>query len=455
MNTLITVSLLGIAAMLSEVFRFKKFIQTIFVAALAGAIGLAAMDWGTSYSYFRFMVLFDDYALAFSILFLTITLIWLMMAQDYFSDENTRADHFALISFSLSGAIILASFSDLSMFFIGIEILSVSAYVLAGSNRSDIRSAEAALKYFIPGAFSTGFLLFGIALIYGATGSFNLSKISQWVIAHHGNLPLMVNAGVVFLMAGLLFKIAAMPFHNWAPDVYDGSPTPVTAYMSTIIKAASFAAFYRLFVSCFSIMADWWAPLLAIAAAITMIGGNITAVYQNNLKRMLAYSSIAHTGYLLLAVAAINQLSKPAMLFYLAAYSVASLGMFTLVNRMGNEQPLDKLKGFAQSNPFYAALITLFTLSMAGIPPLAGFFGKYYVFLSAIRSDLIWPVIVAVIASLIGVYYYFRIVYSMYSKPHASAPVVSLTGYDKSVIILTALITLLLGIAPAFLVGII
>lgn len=455
MNTLITVSLLGIAAMLSEVFRFKKFIQTIFIAALIGAIGLAVTDWGTSYSYFRFMVLFDDYALAFSILFLVITLIWLLMAQDYFSDENTRADHFALISFSLGGAIILSSFSDLTMFFIGIEILSVSAYVLAGSNRSDIRSAEAALKYFIPGAFATGFLLFGLALIYGATGSFNLSKISQWIIAHHGNLPLMVNTGVVLLMTGLLFKIAAMPFHNWAPDVYDGSPTPVTAYMSTIIKAASFAAFYRLFVSCFSVLTDWWSPLLAIAAAITMIGGNITAVYQNNLKRMLAYSSIAHTGYLLLAVAAINQLSKPAMLFYLAAYSVASLGMFTLVNRLGNEQQLDKLKGFAQAHPLYAGLITLLTLSMAGIPPLAGFFGKYYVFLSALRSDLIWPVVVAIIASLIGVYYYFRIVYSIYSKPSASAHVVSLTGVDKSAIIITALLTLLLGIAPALMVGII
>ncbi len=455
MNTLITVSLLGIAAMLSEVFRFKKFVQTVFAAALIGGIGLAVMDWGTSYSYFRFMVLFDDYALAFSILFLTVTLIWLFMAQDYFSDEHTRGDHFALISFSLSGAIILSSFSDLSMFFIGIEILSVSAYVLAGSNRRDIRSAEAALKYFIPGAFATGFLLFGMALIYGATGSFNLSKISQWIIANYSNLPLMVNAGVVFLITGLLFKIAAMPFHNWAPDVYDGSPAPVTAYMSTIIKAASFAAFYRLFVSCFSIMAEWWASLLAIAAAITMVGGNITAVYQNNLKRMLAYSSIAHTGYLLLAVAAINQLSKPAMLFYLAAYSIASLGMFTLVNRMGNEQQLDKLKGFAQAYPFYAGLITLLTLSMAGIPPLAGFFGKYYVFLSAIRSDLIWPVIVAIIASLIGVYYYFRIVYNMYGKPSASAHAVTLTAFDKTAIILTALLTLLLGIAPAFLTGII
>lgn len=455
MNTLITVSLLGIAAMLSEVFRFKKFIQTIFIAGLAGAICLAIADWGTAYSYFRFMVLFDDYALAFSILFLTVTLLWLLMSQDYFEEKGVHADHFALIAFALSGAVILASFSDLTMFFIGIEILSVSAYVLAGSNRSDIRSAEASLKYFIPGAFSTGFLLFGIALIYGATGSFNLSNISQWIFSNHHELPLMVNAGVVFLMTGLFFKIAAMPFHNWAPDVYDGSPTPVTAFMSTIIKAASFAAFYRLFVSCFSILAGWWSPLLAVAAAITMIGGNITAVYQNNLKRMLAYSSIAHTGYLLLAVAAINQLSKPALLFYLAAYSVASLGLFTLVNRLGNEQQLDKLKGFAQANPFYAALITLLTLSMAGIPPLAGFFGKYYVFLSAVRSDLLWLVITAIIASLIGVYYYFRIIYNLYSKPAAHARVTVLNSYDKMAIILTALLTILLGVAPALLTGII
>jgi NADH-quinone oxidoreductase subunit N len=455
MNTLLTVSLLGIAAMLSEVFRFKKFIQTVFVTALAGAVALAVMDWGTSYSYFRFMVLFDDYALGFSILFLAVTLLWLLLSQDYFREEQIRSDHFALIAFSLSGAIILSSFSDLSMFFIGIEILSVSAYVLAGSNRSDIRSAEAALKYFIPGAFSTGFLLFGMALIYGATGSFNLSKIAQWIIAHNSHLPVMVNAGVILLMTGLLFKIAAMPFHSWAPDVYEGSPTPVTAYMSTVIKAASFAAFYRLFVSCFSIMAGWWSPVLAFVAALTMIGGNITAVYQNSLKRMLAYSGIAHSGYLLLAVAAINQLSKPAMLFYLAAYSFASLGLFTLVNRMGNNQELDKLKGLAQAQPFYAGLITLLTLSMAGIPPLAGFFGKYYVFVAALRSNMPWLVIIAIIASLIGVYYYFRIIISMYSKPTASAPLISLNGYDRSVLILTAFLSLLLGMAPALLTGII
>ncbi len=454
MNALISVSLLGVAAMLSEVFRFKKFLQIIFICTLLTALVFATADWGTSYSYFRHMVLFDNYALAFSILFITITLIWLLMSPDYFARDSVKADHYALISFSLAGAIILASFSDLTMFFIGIEIMSVSAYVLAGTNRQDIRSTEAAIKYFVPGAFSTGFLLFGIALIYGATGSFNLNRIGQWIAEHHVSLPLLVHAAMVFLIAGMLFKIAALPFHSWAPDVYDGSPTPVTAFMSTVIKAASFAAFYRLFVSCFSILSESWTSVLAVAAVLTILGGNLTAVYQSRLKRLLAYSSIAHSGYLLLAVAAVNQLSQSVLIYYLTAYSLASIGLFTLVHRMGDTQTFETLKGFSQKYPLESVLITFLTLSAAGIPPAAGFFAKYYVFLAAIRSELTGYVILGIVGALIGVYYYFRIIIHLYSRQTTVSFSIRLNSYDRALLIITSMLTFLLGILPGILTGI-
>jgi NADH-quinone oxidoreductase subunit N len=451
MNVLISVSLLGVAAMLSEVFRFKKFLPIIFICTLLTALFFATADWGTSHSYFRQMVLFDNYALAFSILFITITLLWLLMSVDYFARDSVRADHYALISFSLAGAIILGSFSDLTMFFIGIEIMSVSAYVLAGTNRQDIRSTEAALKYFIPGAFSTAFLLFGIALIYGATGSFNLNRIAQWIVQHHASLPLFIHAGMVFLIAGMLFKIAALPFHSWAPDVYDGSPTAVTAFMTTVIKAASLAAFYRLFVFCFSILSESWTSVLALAAALTILGGNLTAVYQSRLKRLLAYSSIAHSGYLLLAVAAVNQLSQSALIYYLAAYSLASVGLFTLVHRMGEHQSLETLKGFSQKYPLQAILISFLTLSAAGIPPAAGFFAKYYVFLAAIRSELMSLVFIGIAGALIGVYYYFRIIIHLYSRPATDSFSVPLNNYDRTLLIITSALTLLLGLFPGYL----
>lgn len=306
------------------------------------------------------------------------------------------------------------------------------------------------------GAFATGFLLFGIALIYGVCGTFNLREIAIYTGQNSGNLPVIFYAGIILVLVGLLFKVAAAPFHFWAPDVYDGAPTVVTAFMATIVKTAAFAAFYRLFSTCFSSVAEWWTPLIAIISAITMLLGNILAVYQKSLKRMLAYSSIAHAGYILMAVASLNQTSPGAILLYTAAYSLASIGMFTVLNVIGssiNDESISGLKGFSKSHPFASVLISICMLSMAGIPPVAGFFAKYYIFYAALKSDFMWLVLTAVLSSLIGVYYYFKVIIAMYQTDGKENITFSFDGINFLVLLLTGILTLALGIAPAFVIN--
>ncbi|MEP7264369.1 MAG: NADH-quinone oxidoreductase subunit N, partial [Bacteroidota bacterium] len=323
MNTLIIIAVAGVICMMAEVFRFKHGIVPIISIALVAALGSIYMDWNQGASWFNHMLITDNYALAFSAVLVTTTLLWLMIGRSYFSVDSNTSEHSSLILFALTGGIIMVSYSDLTMLFIGLEILSISLYVLAGSDKRNVRSNEAGLKYFLMGAFATGFLLFGIALIYGATGTFNLQEISNSLHSQNASMPGFVLAGVLLIMVGLCFKIAAVPFHFWAPDVYEGAPTLITAFMATVVKTAAFAAFYRLFSSSFVELHDTWAPSLAIISAASMIGGNILAVWQQSLKRMLAYSSIAHAGYMLMAVVALNERSAGAILLYASSYSLA------------------------------------------------------------------------------------------------------------------------------------
>ncbi len=440
--------------MLSEILNFKKLLFSLVIAGFFGAIVLTCFDWDTSYSYYNNMLTFDNYALAFSGLLILVSALWFFMSRSYFTSESSASDHYTLILFSLAGGIVMTSFSNLTMFFIGLEILSISVYVLAGSDKKNIRSNESALKYFMMGAFATGFLLFGIALIYGASGTFDLRGIAMYAGENSDILPLMFYAGIILLLVGLLFKVSAAPFHFWAPDVYEGAPTVVTAFMATIVKTAAFAAFYRLFSTCFSVSFEWWTPLIAVISAITMLLGNIIAVYQKSLKRMLAYSSIAHAGYMLMAVTALNQTSSGAILLYAAAYSLASIGIFTVLNYMtaAGDENISALKGFSKSHPAGAALISLCVLSLAGIPPVAGFFAKYYIFYGALKSDLTWLVLVAVLSSLIGVYYYFRIIIAMY-QPVENEPSFSVKGINFFVLLIAGLLSLALGIFPAWVIG--
>lgn len=454
MNTLIIISLLGVAAMMADAFRFKKILLPLIVAGLIAALGFAVAAWNSNLSYYHEMVLFNNYALAFSSLLIVITLLWMIISKNYFSSETNMAEHAALILFVLTGAIIMTAFSDLSMFFVGLEILSISLYVLAASNKSELRSNEAGMKYFLMGSFATGFLLFGIALIYGATATFNLAKIASVIemSAAAGNTPMFVYAGVVLIMVGLLFKVSAAPFHFWAPDVYEGAPTVITAFMATVVKTAAFAAFYRLFSTCFHDLTGFWSHAMAVIAAITMLAGNILAVYQKSLKRMMAYSSIAHAGYMLMAIVAMNKISANAIFMYTAAYSVASMGIFALMQAMtdaGNES-VDSLKGLSKNNKGVIVFLSALVFSMAGIPPMAGFFAKYYIFLGAIQSGYQWLTLVAILSSLVGVYYYFRLIF-VSLQDNTDGLGHTLNKGQWTLIILSAFISLLIGVIPSLL----
>jgi len=455
MNTLITITGIGILAMLAEILNFRKALFPLVLAGLLVALGFAVLDWNTNVRYFSDMMFYDNYAVAFSAVMIITVVLWFLLSSDYIRNSSHQTDFTSLIIFSLAGGIVMVSYADLTMLFLGLEILSIAMYIMAAANKSELRSNEAGFKYFMMGAFATGFLLFGIALIYGATGSFNLQEIAAYVAENKSNLPVIFNAGILLMMVGLVFKVSAAPFHFWAPDVYEGAPSPVTAYMSTVVKTAAFAAFLRLFNVCFSDLSGWWGPALAICSALSMLAGNILAVYQKSIKRMLAYSSISHAGYMLMAVVAMNEFSNSSLLMYTAAYSVGSIGIFTLVlnmTRLQNET-VNSLKGFSSINKGPAFIISIIMLSLAGIPPVAGFFAKYYVFTTALKSDYTWLVILAVISSLIGVYYYFRVIIAMYQPADRDSVQIEFSPVHHVVLWCTLILTVALGVIPGFLIG--
>ena len=448
MNAFIILACAGVLCMMAEVFHLKKAIMGMIGTALIVAFLLNIQEWNQGASYFNGMMIMDNYALAFSEVAIFITFLWLTMAKSYFSVESNTAEHASLILFTLCGAIVMISYADLTMLFIGIEILSISLYVLSSSDKRNVKSNEAGLKYFLMGAFATCFLLFGIALIYGATGTFNLQAIAA-SLNSTGHLPELVMTGILLMMVGFCFKIAAVPFHFWAPDVYEGAPTLITAFMATVVKTAAFAAFYRLFSNCFVAEHAQWAPALAVISAATMLTGNILAVYQQSFKRMLAYSSIAHAGYLLMAVVALNTISPGAILLYALAYSLSSIGAFALLHAVsanGNEQ-ISALKGLSKTNPLLTFCMTIILFSLAGIPPVAGFFAKYYIFYSALDSGYTWLVLVAIVSSLIGVFYYFRVLYTLFTENENQYPIVLKHRY---LVVVMALLSLLLGLMPSF-----
>lgn len=458
MNAVYVISGLGIFSLLAEIFNLRRMLFPVVVLGLLAAALLLVLDWNTAVSYYNNMLTFDNYAVAFSTVLAIAALFWFMMSTDYFENNTHVTDHFALVLFSLVGAVFMASYSNLAMLFLGIEILSISLYVLTGSRMADIFSNEASFKYFLMGSFATGFLLFGIALIYGVTGSFDLRDVADAIATGSTEFSTMLSAGILLMLIGLAFKISAVPFHFWAPDVYDGAPTVVTAFMSTIVKIAAFAAFFRMFSVCFASVNGEWVNALQVITVLTLLVSNITAVYQNSVKRMLAYSSISHAGYLLIALVALNTESQGAILYYVAAYAMATLTAFAVLHNVAGENesaPMDVFNGLAKRYPFVAFLMTLSLLSLAGIPPLAGFFAKYYVFTVAFESGYIGLVLVAVLSSLIGIYYYFKIIIAMYLKSADAIPELKIPVLHWVVIIGGALVSILLGVFPGVLAGLI
>lgn len=460
MTALIVISLVGVAALFGGVFNWKGKTLWLAIAGIIATMALNFADWNTAHSYFNRMVKFDNYALAFNGVLLTSTLLIMLLCSHHYRNvaQNMIADIYGLIIFTVVGGMLLNSYSNLTMLFLGIEVLSIPLYILAGSNRADARSNESAMKYFLMGAFASGFLLFGIALIFGATGSFHLDDIQTFI----SNTPASVNnsllsIGVLMILVGFLFKIAAVPFHFWAPDVYEGAPTLITGFMATVVKTVGFAALYRLFSTCFGGLSSMWVPLLSIAAVLTLFVGNITALYQKGIKRLLAYSSISHAGYLILAVLAMQQQSANALLFYTGVYSISTICAFAVliaVKEVTETDDISSLHGLSSKNPLLAVAMTIAFLSLAGIPPLAGFFAKYYIFATAMKSGYGWLVLIAVINSLIGAYYYLRVINSVFTK-NEQASKIELNWAYNLVLILSALLSLAFGVAPDFLVGLI
>ncbi len=449
MKALILLSSLGVIALLAEIFSFKKLLYPVVVLGLLITLIVNLSDWGFDVTYFK-MMRYDDFAVTFSSVLIGITFLWFIMSEGFFKEESSITDHYALIIFALTGGIMMVSYSNMAMLFLGIEILSIPMYVLAASKKDDVASNEAGFKYLIMGAFATGFLLFGITLIYGATASFDLPTIADFVALHKSTIPAMFYIGVLLMLVGMAFKVSAAPFHFWAPDVYQGAPTPVTAFMATVVKTAAFAAFLRLFSTCFVNVSEVWINVIWVMAALTLLVGNITAIVQSSTKRMLAYSSVAHAGYMLLALLAMNQYSSSSILFYTLAYSIGSIASFgvlsIVVDAHGNDT-VHSFNGLAKSNPLLAVAMTVALLSLAGIPPTAGFFAKYYIFTTAFQSGYGWLVLIAILASLIGVYYYFRIIIAMYFK-QGSETKIGISTNHKLLFIITILLTIALGLMP-------
>ncbi|HTD98388.1 MAG TPA: NADH-quinone oxidoreductase subunit N [Mucilaginibacter sp.] len=461
MNTLIILSILPILVLYLGLYKAKKALLPVTVIGLLVALGAAIYQWtklDEAHPIYHNMMLFNNFSVAFSAITIVSTILILLLSKDYFEKISTHvAEYYAIILFSLAGIIVMVSYYNLVMLFIGIEIMSVSLYILAGIKKNDFASNEASLKYFLMGAFSTGFLLFGIALIYGASGSFSLEAIRDWVLTHPKGIDPLFYTGIMLITVGLCFKVGAAPFHFWVPDVYEGSPTLIMAFMSTVVKTAGFAAFLRLFAECFAPVADFWMPALLIITIITLFIGNITALYQQSFKRMLAFSSISHAGYLLFAIVALGVGSANAVFMYSTAYSIASIiafGALILVQQQSGNDNFDSFNGLAKKNPFLALVLTVAMLSLAGIPLTAGFIGKFFVFSGALSQYHTTMVILAVINAIISIFYYFRVIIAMYFRS-SEREEVTVPGYFNFVLGLSAVITIIIGVYPGFIANLI
>lgn len=403
---------------------------------------------------FSDMFLVDNYATFFKFIFLVGSFLIVFVSMNYLKREDIfHGEYFSLILFSTLGMMLLASGFDLVVIFLGLEIMSVSLYVLTGFKRGDLRSNEASLKYFLMGAFATGFLLYGIVLIYGSVGSTNLEEIIKSIALGETGSNLLVWAGAGLLLVGFGFKIASVPFHMWVPDVYQGAPTPVTAFISAGPKAAGFAALLRVFLFSFGTIQVDWVMIIWIMSALTMTVGNVIAIAQSDIKRMLAYSSIAHAGYVLVALVAGGENGVSSALFYLLAYTFMNIGAFTIVillGRKGEENTaLDDYSGLGSRSPLLAILMTVFMFSLAGFPPTAGFMGKFYVFSAAVKSGFVGLVIIGVLNSLVSVYYYLRVVVIMFMHPPQPGAQRVPVAFGAGLVLLIAIWGVLhLGILP-------
>jgi NADH-quinone oxidoreductase subunit N len=455
----IIVTAFGFLVLLLDVFlpkgEKKGYLGVITLIGVVFAFLYTWPQMGSAKSGFEGMFISDGYALFFKIIFLIIAFLTVLISIGYVQREKIEfGEYYALILFATLGMMLMAAGSHLITIFLGLETMSISIYILAGMMREDKRSVEAALKYFLLGAFATGFLLYGIALIYGATGSLYLKDVAAYIASKNLLRSPMLLMSLVFLTIGFGFKIASVPFHMWTPDVYEGAPTSITAFMATGVKAAAFSALVRVFFSALPAFRPDWTSIMWVICVATMTVGNIVAISQTNIKRMLAYSSIAHAGYILVAFVAGNDLGTSGILFYLMTYAFMNIGAFTVVILLGKKGEENTLisdyAGIGFKYPLLAASMTIFLLSMAGIPPLGGFMAKFYIFSAAVKSKFYWLAILGVLNSAVSVYYYLRVTVLMYFR-ESEREITGLQFSPASVLalILAVIGTLYMGIFPA------
>lgn len=451
MKAIIATTVFGIIMMFAGiVVDNKKSVATIATVLFAALFGVCLWElWSAPQQpqiYYN-MLRVDHAALWFNTLMTGCSLLYVLLMGNEIRKVGVHvAEYFALIFFILCGLYLLSSYNNMLMLFIGIEILSIPQYVLAGSDKRNLKSSEASLKYFLMGSFSTGILLMGITLLYGAARTFDIVQIAG--VLNSDALNPLALAGILFLIVAFSFKVSAAPMHMWTPDVYDGSPTPFTAFMSTVVKAAAFYAFLRLFMVSFGTLGDHWRLVLAVVTAATLLVGNVTAVFQQSVKRMLAYSSIAQAGFMLFAVLSVNEVAWQGIMLYAVAYTVATIGIFSVLVKL-KDYTYDGFNGLARKEPLLAFVTTIFVFSLAGIPLTGGFMAKYYVLLAVVKQgQLMWLVIFALLMAAISVYYYFRVVIAMYFKQGTAELASPVTAGDKLMLVVTCIIVFLLGIFP-------
>lgn len=458
---IMVLGVLGMAVLVLGLFVGKDqggLLAGFCLGGLAVAAATIVPLLGSHRSAFAGMMAVDNFYLFFAAISIAVTALAVLLSATYLDRTGlAHAEYYGLLVFGAVGMLVLVSASQLVVLLLGIELLSLSLYVLAGFARTRLTSEEAALKYFLLGSFSAGLLIYGIALIYGATGTLDYAGIAKAIKAQQGLDPMLL-IGMGLVLVGFAFKLSFVPFHMWVPDVYEGSPTPVTAYMAVGTKAAVFAALVRLLSTAFPGLQAEWGPVLAVLAALTVIVGNVAAVRQTNIKRLLGYSSISHAGYVLMAVVAGGGIGNDAALFYLVAYTVMNFGAFAVIVAVseGREERLElsDYAGLAKRNPWLAAAMAIFMLSLSGAPFTAGFLGKLYVFSAAIQGGLLWLALIGVATSLVAFYYYLKVVVVMYmAEPRGERATFGPTFSMAAVVVVALFFTLQLGILPGLFVN--
>lgn len=436
--------------------RARNLYGHLSIAALAAGMVFAVNAGGFPGQAFSGLLAVDGFATFFRVLVMGVGILTVLASYRFLNREGADTGEFhALLLFSILGQSIMVSANELIMIFLGLEISSISSYVLAGFLRDDKRANESALKYFLLGSFATAFFLYGIAVLYGLTGGTNLTTIRGALMSgRHAPDPVFVGIAAALMFVGLGFKVSGAPFQVWAPDVYQGAPSPVTGFLSTGAKAAAFAIFLRIFMTALAPVGRLWEPLVWLSALLSMTIGNFAALGQANIKRLLAYSSIAHAGYVLVALTTRSHEGTAAAMFYLAAYALMNVGAFAVVAHLSGKgelfQEVEDFAGLAQKQPVTAALFTIFLMSLIGVPLTAGFFGKFYIFKSALDAHLVWLTVLGLLNSAVAAYYYLRILVVMYMRePGEAAKLVEpLPGAVAITLTLAAAGTLLLGIFP-------